>query len=73
MPLVSISNSQDKKETEIRLPVVYGYVGNKNVSVLWNSGCNTTKESLISDNAIRGCNRRCVLADGIVTSFQFAL
>ena len=29
MPIVSLSNSQDKKETEVRLPVVYGYVGNK--------------------------------------------
>ena len=71
MPFVSISNSLDNKETEIRIQVVYGYVGNNKVSVLWDSGCNTTlfKESLISDNAIRDCNQRCMLADGTVASF----
>ena len=60
-----------KKETEIRIPVVYGYVGNNQVSVLPDSGCNTTifKESLMLDNAIRDCNQRCMLADGTVASF----
>ena len=54
------------------MPVVYWYVANNEVSVLRECGCNTTifKESLISDNAIRDCNQRCIVADGTVTSFQ---
>ena len=45
------------------------------MSVLWDSGYNTTifKESLISDDAIRDCNQRYMLADGTVTSIQVAL
>ena len=56
------------------MPVMNGYIGDEKVSVLRNSGCNSAilKKSLVNPEQLRGCEQRCILADGTVRTFPVA-
>ena len=56
------------------MPVREGYVGNRKVSVLRDSGCNSVlvKESLVMSENIIDKRVRCVLADGTKRAFPVA-
>ena len=75
LPFVSITDSQKIIQTDAKMPVVKGYVGEQKVSVLRDSGCNTTivKESLISEDEFTGNSQKCRLADGTIKSFRVAM
>ena len=75
LPLVSITDNQGTSYESVKMPVVQGYVGDRRVSVLRDSGCNTTivKESLVSEGEFKGSSQRCRLADGSVISFRVAV
>ena len=56
------------------MPVGEGYVGDRKVLVLRDSGCNSVlvKESLVKNEETTGENVSCVLADGTRRSFPVA-
>ena len=57
-----------------RMPVREGYVGNRKIFVLRDSGCNSVlvKESLVMSENITDKKVRCVLADGTKRAFPVA-
>lgn len=56
------------------MPVMFGYVGGKKVSVLRDSGCNAAiiKETLVHIEQFKNCTQTCVLADSTVKRFPVA-
>ena len=71
LPLLNIVNSQSKHHN---MPVMYGYVGERKVSVLRDSGCNSAiiKETLVQNEQLKNYTQTCVLADGTVRNFPVA-
>jgi len=56
------------------MPVLTGYVGEKKVNVLRDSGCSTVvvKNSLVSKHQMSDVNENCVMLDGTVRCFPVA-
>ena len=74
IPFVSILNSGGDTGGKSKMPVMYGFVDSMKVSVLRDSGCNTTilKENLVDEKQLKNDTQCCILADGTVRRFPVA-
>ena len=74
IPFVSILDSGGDTGGKGKMPVMYGYVDSRKVSVLRDSGCNTTivKENLVDEKQLKNDTQCCILADGTVRRFPVA-
>lgn len=70
IPMVSVAATESDK-----MPVRKGFIGNREVSVLRDSGCSTVviRRSLVGDEHLTGNVRKCILLDGTVREVPEAL
>ncbi|KAJ8023314.1 hypothetical protein HOLleu_35700 [Holothuria leucospilota] len=68
--MVSVAATESDK-----MPVSKGFIGNREVSVLRDSGCSTVviRRSLVGDEHLTGNVRKCILLDGTVREVPEAL
>ncbi|KAJ8026833.1 hypothetical protein HOLleu_31783 [Holothuria leucospilota] len=70
IPMISVAATESNK-----MPVSSGFIGDREVSVLRDSGCSTIviRRSLVGDEQLTGNVRKCILLDGTVRDVPEAL